>query len=555
MSARNVLLLLAAASLIVACDRPAPPTMVGTLERDRLELIAQAQEEIVAMRVREGAHVAAGDILVELDSTAIDAQLAQARAQADEAQARLSESQNGPRAEAIAAARAQRAEDEARVVVESKEYERQVDLLERKLTSQSAVDRQRAARDGAQAAQRASAARLDELLAGTRTEQVDQARAAVASGAAAVQQLEIEAARLVVRAPRDARIDSLPFKLGERPPTGAAVTVCSQTGTPYARVYVPGAVRTRVMVRARDADVRVDGLAAAIPRPRALRLRARRHSRPTTRSPERDRSRLSYLHGQVDADGSPPRHRAAFREAELARDGSAPERAASNERGAQPPRGPSNGGRSPFRGWLTRRFGVWSCRRRRRPGRSRARRSTASSGRTARASPPPSACCAACCDRARARARCSAARCRATPSTLRRKIGYMTQRFSLYEDLTVRENLDFIGEVSRPAAPRAGASAWTRCSSDSSRPCPMQRARHALSGGQRQRLALAAALLHEPELLFLDEPTSAVDPQSRRDFWESLFLLVDRGHDDPGLDALHGRGRALPPRSRFSIAA
>ena len=110
---------------------------------------------------------------------------------------------------------------------------------------------------------------------------------------------------------------------------------------------------------------------------------------------------------------------------------------------------------------------------------------------------------------------------------LRRKIGYMTQRFSLYEELTVRENLEFMGEIySLPPAHRRqrvdaliGEFRLER---------PDQRA-GTMSGGQRQRLALACSLIHEPELLFLDEPTSAVDPQNRREFWESLFALVDRG--------------------------
>jgi ABC-2 type transport system ATP-binding protein len=112
--------------------------------------------------------------------------------------------------------------------------------------------------------------------------------------------------------------------------------------------------------------------------------------------------------------------------------------------------------------------------------------------------------------------------------TLKRKIGYMTQRFSLYEDLSVRENLAFIAEVySVPARRRRDRIDALLVEYQLAERCS-QRA-GTLSGGEKQRLALAAAILHEPELLFLDEPTAGVDPQSRRDFWESLFRLVERG--------------------------
>lgn len=116
----------------------------------------------------------------------------------------------------------------------------------------------------------------------------------------------------------------------------------------------------------------------------------------------------------------------------------------------------------------------------------------------------------------------------AQAEALRRRIGYMTQRFSLWEDLTVRENLEFMARIFtlEPAHARQRIEAVTgeyRLAEFFARPAGT------LSGGQKQRLALAAATLHEPSLLLLDEPTSAVDPQSRRDFWESLFALISRG--------------------------
>lgn len=111
---------------------------------------------------------------------------------------------------------------------------------------------------------------------------------------------------------------------------------------------------------------------------------------------------------------------------------------------------------------------------------------------------------------------------------LRTKIGYMTQRFSLWEDLTVDENLEFMGRIFGLDAVQRRARIEHLLDRYRLQEMTKQRA-GTLSGGQKQRLALAAATLHQPELLLLDEPTSAVDPQNRRDFWESLFDLAAAG--------------------------
>jgi ABC-2 type transport system ATP-binding protein len=109
---------------------------------------------------------------------------------------------------------------------------------------------------------------------------------------------------------------------------------------------------------------------------------------------------------------------------------------------------------------------------------------------------------------------------------IKKRVGYMTQRFGLYEDLSIRENLDFIARVYgvEPRGERV-AQALDRLGL-TSRAAQLA---GKLSGGWKQRLALAACMLHEPELLLLDEPTAGVDPGARRDFWNEIHTLAAGG--------------------------
>jgi len=111
---------------------------------------------------------------------------------------------------------------------------------------------------------------------------------------------------------------------------------------------------------------------------------------------------------------------------------------------------------------------------------------------------------------------------------LKPKIGYMTQKFSLFGDMTVYENLQFIAEIY--SYRRSGRTARIdELLEKYDLTAQTKQLAGTMSGGQKQRLALACSVLHHPELLLLDEPTSAVDPQSRRDFWANLFRLAEAG--------------------------
>jgi HlyD family secretion protein len=237
--------------------------------------------------------VAAGTELVRLQDSTHSAAVAAAQAGVDAVRNRLAELVNGPRGEEILEARA-RAEGAASAAEsESREFQRIEELVARKLTSQSALDRQRAIRDRARSEQKEAQARLEMLLRGTRMEELDQARDALRRAEAELERAKITLGRLVVRAPRAGTIEALPYKLGERPQAGAPVVVMLADGETYARVYVPGAIRTRVTAGA-PAQVHVDGVEGEL-RGQVRYIAAEAAFTPYYALTQEDRGRLSYL--------------------------------------------------------------------------------------------------------------------------------------------------------------------------------------------------------------------------------------------------------------------
>jgi HlyD family secretion protein len=301
MAFRPMVLLLASSCCLVACQEDAAQHMVGTLERDRVEITVESNEPISAIHVTDGERVNQGSALLNQDPARHQARLAAAQAQRDQAAARLAELQRGPRAENIAEARNRLAAATALTVDAKLNFERDATLFERQLGDAASRDRAQAAYDNFRAREQAERNALEALLNGTTLEELEQTEAALRAMEAAVSQAELDLQRLTLTAPVNGTVDKVWYEVGERPAAGATVAVVLDDARPYARIYVPAEWRTRI-VPGLTVDVRVDGFTEPLQGTVAW-VSADASFTPYFALTEYDRSRLSYL-AEVDVPGA-----------------------------------------------------------------------------------------------------------------------------------------------------------------------------------------------------------------------------------------------------------
>ena len=289
----STLLLLPLFFTLAACDREEDTYMVGTLERDRIDLVVESNEPIIAIQVRDGQTVEAGDLILEQNPERAAARLAQQVGLRNQAAARLAELQRGPREESIREARAKLEAARAREVNTLAIYKRTQEVFDQGLSSDFRRDTDETNYKTAVAQVKADSEALDRLLHGTTIEELDQATAAVEASDAQVRQAQLDLDRTRIFAPVSGVVDKVLYRIGERPAPGTTIAIVLDSSRTYARVYVPEHLRTRVIPGA-NIDVQVDGVDGA------FAGRVRWVSSDATFTPyfaltEHDRSRLSYL--------------------------------------------------------------------------------------------------------------------------------------------------------------------------------------------------------------------------------------------------------------------
>lgn len=266
---------------------------VGQLESDRIELAAEYSEPIESIAVKEGDAVREADIVLLQTAARVNIQLVEAQANVERLQSLLQEQLNGPIPERFAVVEASLREVTVDRDFRARDLQRLSSLRSQNLTSVESVDNAQRLLDTATARIDTIRAQLDELQAGTRAEQIAQTRSQIQQAQAQVATLNFNRSRLQVQAPVDAVVDSLPFEIGERPRQGDVVAVLLAGSQPYARVYIPEAVRVSVQPGTK-LNVMVDGIDGAI-EGTVRRIALEASFTPYFALTERDRGRLSYV--------------------------------------------------------------------------------------------------------------------------------------------------------------------------------------------------------------------------------------------------------------------
>ena len=277
---------------LAGCEEP-PLQAYGQLESDRVEVVAESNEPIIEIASLEGDALAAGALILRQDTARLDIRIREAQARIASFAAQLDEQVNGPRMETIEVTRASLFEAEIERDFRARELNRLTGLRERNLTSEESVDQARNLLESAGARIAIISARLAELEAGTRPEQIEQTRALLGQAGAQLDELKLDHERLQVAAPVAGVLDSLPFEVGERPRPGDVVAVLLTGKQPYARVYIPEPRRAGLRVGS-TLGIAVDGIEQPLTGT-VRRIAAEASFTPYFALTERDRGRLSFL--------------------------------------------------------------------------------------------------------------------------------------------------------------------------------------------------------------------------------------------------------------------
>lgn len=285
-------MLIATLLLLTACQQEVTG-WYGTVERERHTLTSPASELITSVLVREGDRVKAGQLLLTLDTTSVQARIAQRRAELAEVQAMQQELIQGPRMESLALAEATRRGTDAALLEAQQRLSRVDQLLQAGAATQADHDQALAARDLAQAALERATQTLTELRNGTRSEQLQQVEARVAAAQARLAIDEKALADLSLFSAHDAVVDSLPWQAGDRVAQGTQLISLLIDDEAFVRVYVPADARD-LLSTGQPLSIQPDAEMPAF-------LGTIRHIRPQPAfTPyyalnERDRARLMYL--------------------------------------------------------------------------------------------------------------------------------------------------------------------------------------------------------------------------------------------------------------------